>query len=89
MKIVQIKWNDIITVSERMPLDIAKESELAECYTYGMLIFENDKKVIVAHSLQKVPQDMSPEIVEFVSEYSVIPKGCILEIKELSDTTAQ
>jgi hypothetical protein len=83
MKIVKVSWLDIVTISERVPIEIAKESDLAECETVGFLIFEDENKIIVAHSIQRIPQDTTNTTYESVSEYSVIPRGCIIEIKEI------
>jgi hypothetical protein len=83
MKILRVKWLDIVVVSERIPLDIAKESDFAECENVGFLVYEDDHKLIIAPSYQKIPQDTTNETFEAVSEYSVIPKGCIKSIEEL------
>jgi len=75
MNIVSVKWIDIMTYSERTPLSVAKESKFAMCETVGYLVYEDSSKIILAHSIQNIPDCPEP----FVSDYTVIPDGCIIE----------
>jgi hypothetical protein len=79
MNVVSIKWIDIMTYSEMTPLSVAKDAKFAMCETVGYLVYEDDSKVILAQSLKNIPDCPEP----FVSEYTVIPDGCIIERKTL------
>lgn len=82
MKIVRVKWLDIMTYCDRVPVPVAKESRLAECETVGYLIGEDVNKIVLAHSIQSIPNNIINE--NCVSDFSVIPKGVITSREELS-----
>jgi len=69
-----VQWLDIMTYGDRRPLSVAKLARLAICETVGILIAEDEAKIVIAHSKQTIPDTLE----DFVSEYTVIPKGCII-----------
>ena len=74
-QIVYLKWQDIMTYGDRMPLSEAMFAKLAPCETVGFLIYEDKNQIVLAHNIFDIPESPQP----FASEYSVIPKGCILQ----------
>ena len=77
MKPVLVSWVDIMTYGDRVPLSVAKEAKLAKCFNMGVLLHEDDEKIIVGPTGSCIPG--VPELT--VQDYTVIPKGCIKYIK--------
>jgi len=78
MCLVKLKWQDIMTYGDKKPLGEAMCAQLATCETVGFLIYEDKKQIILAHNIFDIPE--CPQ--KFASEYSVIPKGCVIERRD-------
>ena len=77
MKIVEVTWRDSVAAGGQWEdCGVAKEMTLSECRSVGFLICRDKEKVTLAQSLGRNGQ----AVINVVS----IPKGCVLEIKELS-----
>lgn len=72
-KMVLIKWNDS-NVVHGWRLNDCKRDDVAHCQTVGILITEDDTKVVVA---------LGDSDCGSIMETITIPKGCITLIKEL------
>lgn len=81
LKIVEVKWQDVMVYSDRVPLSKAIEAKCSVCRTTGFAIYEDNMCIILAQSLQYIPG--FSEIC--TSEYAVIPNGCIISRKELQE----
>ena len=81
MKIVKVKWLDVVTNCERDPLPHAMMAELGIWETVGFLIYEDEETIKLAHMIGDIPYAPT----KTVSDYSVIPKGCIVERKEYGE----
>ena len=71
----------MMTCCERHPLSLASTAECAVLNIVGFLISEDDKVIRLAHICCNIPDT---EEVTF-SDYSVIPKGSIIERVDLGD----
>ena len=81
MKIVRVKWLDMMTYCERHPLSKASSSACVILDVVGFLISEDAQVIRLAHICCNIPDT---EEITF-SDYSVIPKGDIIERIDLSE----
>lgn len=70
--IIEIEWLDIITQSGWNTLQDVIEAEPIKCKTIGYLRHDVDTHITVAHSIQGD-----------ASDYTVIPRGCVLSVKKI------
>jgi hypothetical protein len=73
-KIVKITLVDILTESPWKTMEQVLNYEPAEITSYGRLVHEDNKIVIVAGMVG---------LDDCISMFQVIPKGCILKIEEV------
>ena len=81
LKIVRLKWRDMMTYCERHPLSKASTAECATLNIVGFLISEDDEVIRLAHICCNIPDT---EEVTF-SDYSVIPQDGIIERVNLTE----
>ena len=77
IKEVKVKWVDSKFYShEWLSAEDASHIDLGYCETYGFLIFENDRRIIIAQT-----QNIDCETFH---NLMIIPRACIKEINESS-----
>ena len=74
MKVIEINWEDACSVGNAW-CD-RDNAEPYKCKTVGYLIKKDHKKIVVAQSHCLENNDVMNKMV--------IPRGCVLDIKELS-----
>lgn len=72
MKLVKVKWHDA-NIQHGWQSDI-EDCSLASCEDAGWIIFEDDTMIIISRGISGHAFYNSP---------MAIPRGCVLEIKEL------
>lgn len=75
MKAVLVVWWDAVSEDEWTDLEKAKELEMHTIETCGWLIFEDDRKIIIATSYD-IERDA-------VAGFWAIPKTWLLEMREI------
>jgi hypothetical protein len=91
MKILKIEWLDAAHYTERMPLDQAKALQPFRMFSVGWLIHETDDLVILAleyHEKVVFLDDVLDPEPATGSGFQIIPKGCIITIKELREVSS-
>lgn len=75
MRFVLVSWHDAISDDDWTDIEKARELELPVIKTAGYLIFEDEKKIIVAPTYD--------EVNEKVASFYAIPKTWLIDIKDL------
>lgn len=76
-KQVKVTWLDAVSEDSWTEIADAKKQECHEQVTFGLLIFENDHRIVIAASFDKAN--------EKVASFYSIPKTWIVKITELQD----
>jgi hypothetical protein len=73
-RLVQVEWNDSNVMHGWRLGDCLTDDDLAHCRTFGLLMVDDDKKVVIAFG----DSDCGS-----VMETVTIPKTCITRIRDL------
>lgn len=78
---VEVIWNDAFSCGEKHRLEEAiHEHQLFECRNVGYLLSEDEKQI---HLADTVWYSYTGEVI--VGYCHIIPKGCVLKIRRLSE----
>jgi len=79
--IVEVRWKDITTHDEIPATFEDYEKLLAECVDYGVLLYKDEKIVVISNHTTKVTHDNGQG--EDTNDITIIPMSVVTKIRKL------